>query len=93
MYEQQHVGEFQQHRVIPKYQVDRADDDFAVVAEINIRLRRNGAMSIEGMTSDKTFALAMIDNARDAIARQPDATQLIVPGNDVEVPDTGPRFS
>lgn len=81
------MSEFQNHRVLPQMQTDRPDDDLAVVAEINIRLRRNGAMSIEGATGDKAFTLAMIDNAREAIVRQHQLrSALIVPGRDMEVP-------
>ena len=82
------MSEFQRHAVIPAMQTDRPDDDLAVVAEINLRLRRNGALSVEGAIGDKAFALALLDNARDAIMRQIPASGLLIPGNDVEVPDS-----
>lgn len=79
-------NEFQPHRLIPQMQTDRPDDDLSVVAEINIRLRRNGAMSVEGAIGDMTFALGMIDNAREAIVRQRDPSYgLLVPAGDVQV--------
>lgn len=81
------TSEFQRHRVIPKMQTDRLNDDLIVVAEINIRLRRNGAMSIEGSVGDKKFALAMLDNARDAVFRQGlvSMPELIIPEKSVEI--------
>jgi hypothetical protein len=73
--------------VIPKMQTERPTDDLDVVAEINIRLRRNGAMSVEGTIGDREFALGMLDNAIDAIKRQvPPKGSLLVPSRDVEVP-------
>ena len=81
------MSEFQRQRVIPKMQTDRPSDDLDIVAEINIRLRRNGAMSVEGNVGDREFALALIDNARDALVRQSKPhTELVVPGRDVVVP-------
>ena len=83
-------SEFQRFRVLPKMQTDRPDDDFAIVAELNIRLRRNGSMSVEGFTGDKSFALAMLDNARDAIGRQPGLSSLAIPESDVAIPEWRP---
>ena len=78
------MSEYQAHRIVSKMQTDRTDDDLAVVAEINIRLRRSGAMSIEGDVVDLTLALGMIDNARDAIVRNHvPADALVIPSKDV----------
>lgn len=85
------TSEFQRHQVIPSMQTDRPDDDFTIVREINLRLRRNGAMSIEGDIGDLNFVLAMLDNARDAALRQiPPTGTLVVPGRDVAVPEFAP---
>ena len=85
------MNDFQRHRVVPKMQTDRPTDDLEVVAEINLRLRRNGAMSVEGHIGDRNFVLAMLDNARDAVLRQiPPTGSLVIPGRDVEVPEFAP---
>lgn len=42
----------------------REDD---VLAEISIRVHRSGAMSVSGAISDESFALSMIDAARDSV--------------------------
>lgn len=39
----------------------------AVIARIEITCRRNGAMSVAGNIDNLHYALAMLDNARDAI--------------------------
>jgi hypothetical protein len=39
----------------------------APVARIEITCRRNGAMSVAGSIEDLHYALAMLDNARDAV--------------------------
>lgn len=83
-------SELQRHPLVPAMQTDRPDDDMAIVAELNLRVRRNGAMSIEGFTGDKKFALAMLANAVDAIRRQPEPSALVVPGRDVELPPFAP---
>ena len=49
---------------------DKDPDDLHgddVVAEIRICIRRNGSMSTAGCIENEAVALAMIDNARDAI--------------------------
>jgi hypothetical protein len=38
-----------------------------VVAQLVIAVRRNGAMSVEGCINNESYALAMLDNARDTI--------------------------
>jgi hypothetical protein len=85
------VNDYQRHAVIPKMQTDRPTDDMDIVAEVNLRLRRNGALSVEGHIGDRDFVLAMLDNARDAVMRQIPATgTLVVPGRDVAVPEFAP---
>lgn len=78
------TDELMRHPLVPKMQTDRPDDDFAVVAEINLRLRRNGAMSIEGSIGDRTFALNLLRSAIDAIERQVPAGGIVVPGYDMD---------
>jgi hypothetical protein len=39
----------------------------APIARIEITCRRNGAMSVAGNIEDLRYALAILDNARDAI--------------------------
>ncbi len=41
--------------------------DDAPIARIEICCRRNGAMSVSGSIEDLQYALAVLDNARDAI--------------------------
>jgi hypothetical protein len=60
----------------------------APVARIEITCRRNGAMSVAGNIEDKHYALAMLDNARDAIksyhARKHAGNgKVIVPNSDL----------
>ena len=51
----------------------REDD---VVAELRIRVRRNGSMSVAGDIHDQAYALAMCDAARDAINNRHDRQKL-----------------
>lgn len=67
--------------------MDRDPDalhDDAPVARIEIVLRRSGAMSVAGSIGDETYALAMLDTARDTVkgyhARK--GGQIIVPAHD-----------
>lgn len=82
---------FQRHRVIPSSApMPTPKDDLDVVAYIRCNLRRNGAMSVEGHIGDRRFALALIDNARDAIERQiPSNENMVIPGREVSVPEFG----
>ena len=41
------------------------DED--TVAELRLRVRRSGAMSVEGCITDEAYALSMLDAARDSI--------------------------
>ena len=49
-----------------------------------ITLYPDGAMSIEAPIADKKFCLHLLDEAREAIKRQPEPGQIIVPGEDVD---------
>lgn len=57
-----------------------ADD---VVAVLELKMRRNGAMSVAGQIGDKQYALMMLDAARDALEnyhlRQEANKGLIIP--------------
>lgn len=59
-----------------------------IVAYLKISVRRNGSMSTEGCIDQEAYALAMLDNARDAIknhnARKKlnDGKRLITPHYD-----------
>jgi hypothetical protein len=69
---------------------DRDNDDLhgdAVVAFIAIKVRRNGAMSVEGCIDEEAYALAMIDTARDTIRNHNQRKRingggLIIPAHD-----------
>ena len=62
----------------------------AVVAVLEIKVRRNGAMSVAGCINEEKYALAMLDNARDTIKRH-NAKNTINGGGKVIIPahDTG----
>jgi Holliday junction resolvase-like predicted endonuclease len=64
------------------------DDD--VVAVIEVKVRRNGAMSVAGSINNEAYALAMLDNARDTIKRH-NAQKKINAGGKIIIPayDTG----
>ncbi len=59
----------------------------AVVLQLIITLHASGALSVSGAIGDKAYALALLDNAKDAIRNHHTRRegQLIVPGNDVSV--------
>ena len=61
--------------------------DDAPIARIEITCRRNGALSVAGSIDDQAYALAILDNAKDAIrgyhARK--GQPLIVPSRDVSL--------
>lgn len=65
------------------------DDD--VIAEIQIKIRRNGSMSTSGAINNLNYALAMLDNAKDAVrqyhGRMAAGSKIIVPSKDVSVPE------
>ena len=41
--------------------------DDEVVCEIQIKVRRNGSMSVGGAINNKAYALAMLDAAKDSV--------------------------
>ena len=62
--------------------------DDAVIAKIEICVRRNGAMSTAGSIEDLNYALSLLDHAKDAV-RQYHAKKhpkLITPAQDVDLP-------
>lgn len=48
-----------------------------VVAEIKIRMSRDGACRVEGAITDHAFALFMLDTARDVVNRYHDRAKLM----------------
>lgn len=63
----------------------------APIARIEITVRRNGAMSTAGSIEDLPYALAMLDNARDAIKsyharKHANGNGIIIPANDIGLP-------
>ena len=65
-----------------------------VVASIEIRLRRNGAMSVGGSITDEVYAMHLLDTARDTVRsyhakrRGGGTSQLIVPAHDTSLVGT-----
>lgn len=64
------------------------DDD--VIAEIQIKVRRNGSMSTGGDINNLAYAISMLDNAKDAVrqhhARMASGAKIIIPSKDVGLP-------
>lgn len=56
-----------------------------VQAQFVITIWEDGALSVEGPIADKVFALAVLDNAKDAVRnhRDPKMVDVIVPRRDV----------
>ena len=66
--------------------VEHPDD---TVAFVTVRLHANGAMSTQGHVGDKAFAIALLQNAIDAIkANVRDPGAIVVPSRDVEAPQS-----
>lgn len=61
------------------------------VAVLEIAVRRNGAMSVAGCIGDLTYALAMLDQAKDSVrahhARLNAGKTLVVPAHDTPLAD------
>lgn len=63
----------------------------APIARIEICCRRNGAMSVAGSIGDERYALAVLDNARDAVKsfharkRANGASPIVIPAHDVVI--------
>jgi hypothetical protein len=69
------------------------EDPLDVVAELHVRLHRNGALSVAGPIGNKDWCLAALENAKDAVRNHHGRKLetpggILVPANDVEVPDT-----
>ena len=60
--------------------------DDAPIARLEITCRRNGALSVAGDISDLAYALAMLDNAKDALRNHHARRALIIPSRDVALP-------
>ena len=56
-----------------------------VVAWVTVRLHTNGMLSTQGTIGDKAMAMHLLDQAKDALRKQPDAPRIIVPNRDVDV--------
>ena len=58
------------------------------VAVIEIAIRRNGSMSVAGHINDLTYALAMLDQAKDVVKRHHmrinSGKKIITPGCDTD---------
>ena len=70
---------------------EQREDD--VVAELRIRVRRDGAMSVAGCIQEEAYALAMLEHAKDTI-RQYSARQRINKGDVLMTPSyDAPRIA
>ncbi len=67
--------------------------DDQIVAVLELKLRRDGAMSIAGSIDDEAFALKMLDAAKDSVRNyhQRNRSRLIVPNYDMPPLDTAGR--
>ncbi len=56
-----------------------------VQARFVVTIYENGAMSVEGPLDDKVFALAVLENAKDAVRnhRDPRQVDIVIPKKDV----------
>lgn len=59
--------------------------DDQIVAVLELKLRRDGAMSVAGSINDEIFALKMLEAAKDSIRQyhQRNRSRLIVPSYDM----------
>ena len=68
---------------------DRKGTD-GVVARFTITCHENGAMSVEGPIDNYEYAMAVLENAKDAIRNRRTAKdRVVVPHYDVELPRIG----
>lgn len=56
--------------------------DDAPIARIEITCRRNGALSVGGDINNLEYALAILDNAKDALRNHHSRRPIVVPGKD-----------
>ena len=61
--------------------------DDAPIARLEIVCRRNGALSVGGDINNLAYALAMLDNARDALRNHHARRPIIIPGKDTSIGD------
>lgn len=57
----------------------------AIVHTITINLHASGALSVCGQIANKAWALAMLENAKDAVKNYKERAEIIVPGKDVSI--------
>lgn len=57
-----------------------------VTVSLTVKLHENGALSVEGPVHDKSFCIAMLQNAVDAV-RNHHKPGLVVPAHDVQLPE------
>jgi nitrogen fixation protein FixH len=55
----------------------------AVAVEITIRVYASGALSVQGPMADKTWMLAALEQAKQAVKDHRDVKQIVIPGRDV----------
>lgn len=56
-----------------------------IVSRLVITHYENGALSVEGQITDKAYALAVLENAKDAIRNNRSGERLVTPAKDVEI--------
>jgi len=61
--------------------------DDAVVARLEICCRRNGSLSVGGDISNLPYALAILDNAKDALRNHHSRRPVVIPGKDTSFGD------
>lgn len=70
------------------YPLNPDDPNDVVVAYLNIAVRKSGAMSVAGCINDQTYALALLETAKDTVrshhrkSRSNNHSPLIVPAHD-----------
>ena len=74
---------------MPKME-DRKGTD-RIVSRIVITHYENGALSVEGQISDKAYALAVLENAKDAVRNNRSGERLVTPAKDVEIVESVKR--
>ena len=61
--------------------------DDAPVARLEIVCRRDGSLSVAGSISNLKYALAMLDNAKDAVRNHHARRPIIIPRKDTSLVD------
>jgi len=70
---------------VTKDQDNLYDDD--AVARLEIVCRRNGALSVGGDIGNLHYALAILDNAKDALRNHHSRRPVVIPGKDTSFGD------